>query len=119
MDIRTVLVTVLYAALIVLAGTAIWALVIVVRAARSTQRLADHLDATLIPLIAKADLTVDALNSELERVDGIVTQLEEVSENVSSTTRVASEIVNAPMDAVVGIADRARRVLSILFGRRL
>ncbi|HEX9093995.1 MAG TPA: hypothetical protein VF902_08430 [Coriobacteriia bacterium] len=119
MDVRAVLLVILYAVLIVLAGTGVWALVVVVGTARSTRRLADDLDARLVPLLDKASATVDAVNEELVRVDVIVTQLEEVSDKVSSTTRAASEMVNAPAAAVAGLSDRVRRFASVLFGRRL
>jgi cell division FtsZ-interacting protein ZapD len=110
---------VLYLALIALCGTAIWALFAVVRTARATTQLAEDLDARLLPLIDKASVTVDALNVELERVDGIVTQLEEVSDTVTSTTRAAQGLVNVPAIAMAGLGDRARRLASILFGRRV
>jgi hypothetical protein len=55
----------------------------------------------------------------MARVDEIVAQLEEVSDRVTFTTRAASEMVNAPVAAVVGLGDRARRFFSVLLGRRL
>ena len=119
MNAGSTLLLLLYAVLIALCGTAIWALVIVVRTARSAGKLADDLDAKLVPLIDKANVTLDALNMEIERVDGIVTQLEEVSDKVSSTTRAASDLVSVPAAAVAGLGERARRVASILLGRRL
>lgn len=119
MDAHSVLLALVYIALIALCGTAIWALVVLVRTARSTDRLVRDLDARVLPLIDKASVTVDALNMEIVRVDGIVTQLEEVSGRVSSTTRAASELVSAPAAAVAGMGERARRVFSILLGRRV
>jgi hypothetical protein len=110
---------VLYVVLIALCATAIWALTVVVRAARSATRLVEDLDAKLPPLIDKAGTTLDEINVEMVRVDGLVTQLEEVSDRVTSTTRAASEIVGAPAAAVAGLGDRARRFFSILTGRRL
>jgi hypothetical protein len=119
MDARQLLGIGLYVVLIALCLTGIWALVAVVRAARSTTRLLDHLDVKLPPLIDKASVTLDEVNIEMARVDGLVTQLEEVSDRVTSTTRAASEIVGAPAAAVAGLGDRARRFFSILTGRRL
>jgi uncharacterized protein YoxC len=119
MDARQVLEIGLYGVLIALCLTGIWALVAVARAARSTTRLAEDLDEKLPPLIDKASTTLDGINVEMARVDGLVTQLEEVSDRVKSTTRAASEIVGAPAAAVAGLGDRARRFFSILTGRRL
>lgn len=50
----------------------------------------------LVPLLDKADVTVDALNAELLRVDAIVTQAEEVGDAVST----ASGIIRAPLNSV-------------------
>jgi hypothetical protein len=118
-DARGVLQIVLYVMLIALSGTAIWALVVVVGTARSTRRLVEMLDCKVPPLIDHANSTLDAVNVEMARVDEIVTQLEEVSDKVSSTTRAASEIVNAPVAAVAGLGDGLRRFFSALTGRRL
>lgn len=119
MDARQVLEIGLYVVLIALCLVGIWALVVVARAARSMTRLAEDLDAKLPPLIDKASATLDEIDVEMVRVDGLVTQLEAVSDRVTSTTRVASEIVGAPAAVVAGLGDRARRFLSILTGRRL
>lgn len=119
MDVSSGLLAVLYIALTVLCGVAVWALVRFVGTADSTRKLVEDLDTRLVPLLDKASVTVDALNLEIERVDGIVTQIEEVSDKVSSTTRVAQEFVSGPVAAVAGLGDRARRFASILFGRRV
>ena len=65
-----------------LCGVAIWALIEAVKTARSAQLLADDLDARLVPLLDKADVTVDAINAELLRIDEIVTRVEEVTDRV-------------------------------------
>jgi ABC-type transporter Mla subunit MlaD len=118
-DVGGILLIVLYAALIVLSATGVWALIVVVSTARSTRRLVEDLGERLPPLIEKAGATLDSLDAEMARVDEIVAQLEEVSDRVTFTTRAASEMVNAPVAAVVGLGDRARRFFSVLLGRRL
>ncbi len=70
-----------------LCGVAIWALTEAVKTARSPGSLADDLDTRLVPLLDKADVTVDAMNAELLRIDQIVTRVEEVTDRVSSTSR--------------------------------
>ena len=115
MGAESVLRIVLYLALIVLAAFAVWGVREIVSTARSARRLADELHATLPGLIERADLTLTAVNSELVRVNGVVTQIEEVSDRVSSTTRAAQEMAEAPMAAVNGLAQGARRFLNVLF----
>jgi hypothetical protein len=91
----------------------------IIATVRSTRRLTDELGAILPPLVRRADGTLDAVNAEIERVDGVVSQFEEVSENVVATTRAASDIAGAPAAAVAGIAARARTFFGILLGRRV
>ena len=109
MNTMSVLLGVLLAVASVLCAVAVWALVELVRTARSVRVLADDLDARAVPLLDKADITVDALNAEMLRVDGIVTRFEEISDRVESTTRTVQEVANAPAEIVTDIADRVRR----------
>ncbi len=90
---------------------AIFALVETVRTLRSARTLIDDVDLKLIPLIEKADVTVDALNAELMRVDGIVTRFEEVSDHVGTTTRAVQGVVNAPVEVIAEAGSRLRRWL--------
>jgi hypothetical protein len=116
---ETVLRLVLYLVLIGLSGTAIWALVHIVETAQSTRKFADDMDAKLVPLIEKADVTLDALNAEITKVDGIVAQIEEVSDRVGATTRGVEEALGAPVAAVSGLGSGVRRFFTILLGRRV
>jgi hypothetical protein len=103
----------LLAVLLVLAsalcGVAIWALTEAVKTARSARQLADDMDTRLVPLLDKADVTVDAMNAELLRIDQIVTRVEEVTDRVNSTSRTVQEVANAPGEIVNDLADRVRR----------
>ena len=114
-DVQSALLVALYASLVAFALFAIWGVREVVATARSVRRLSDELGETLPPLIAKADATLSSVDVELERVNGVVTQIEEVSDRVTSTTRAAQGMVEAPMAAVTGMADGARRFLKVLF----
>jgi hypothetical protein len=105
----------LYVALIVLAGFAIWGVREIVVTARSVRKLTDDLGTTLPPLIERADTTLIAVNAEIVRVNGVVSQLEEVSDRVTSTTRAAQDFVEAPVAAVTGLAEGARRFFNVLF----
>ena len=115
MEAQTVLLTALYVLLIVLAGTAIWGLREMVSTARSVRRLTDELNQTLPPLIERAGDTLASVDLELGRINGVVSQIEEVSDRVSSTARSAQEMVGAPAAAVSGIAEGARRFFDVLF----
>lgn len=92
-----------------LCGVGIWALVEWVKTARSLKQLAMDLDIRMVPLLDKADITVDAMNAELLRFDHIVTRIEEVTDRVSDTSRVVQEVANAPAEIVTDLAERVRK----------
>lgn len=89
-------------------GFVIWAVIELVATLRSTRRLAEDLDASLMPLLEKTDVTVDAINVELLRIDEIVSRVEEVTDRVNSTSRTVQEVANAPAEIVSEIAGRVR-----------
>jgi ABC-type transporter Mla subunit MlaD len=84
---------------------AVFALVENVKTMRVARTFFEETSANLQPLIEKADVTIDAVNAELLRVDGIVTTLEDVSDRVSDTTSVVHTAVNAPAEVanVMGV----------------
>jgi hypothetical protein len=108
---------ILYGVGIVVVLLAGWGVVEVIWAARSARRLADELYSTVPDVVSHADATITAFNRELARMDGVVSQLEEVSDRVTSTTRAAQEIVEAPVAAVSGLANGARRFFEVLFSK--
>ena len=105
----SVLLSVLIVVAVALCAVAIWALFEGVKTARSMRVLSDDLDTRLVPLLDKADVTVDALNAELLRVDAIVTTFEGISDRVETTSRTVQDVANAPVEIVTDIADRMRR----------
>jgi len=87
---------------------ALYALVVIIKAVREIRIAVEDVRVRLVPLLEKADVTVDAANVELLRLDAIVTQAEEVGEAVSS----ASDFIRSPVNtAAQGIA-RAFRSFS-------
>lgn len=109
MQINTILLGVLLVVATALCAVAIWSLLEGVKVARSARVLADDLDSRVVPLLEKADITIDALNAELLRVDSIVSRIEEITDRVESTSRTVQEVANAPAEIVTDIADRVRR----------
>lgn len=93
----------------VLCAVGIWALIEGVKTARSVRRLSEDLDVRAVPLLDKADVTVDAVNAELLRIDTIVTRVEEITDRVESTSRTVQGVAAAPGEIVTDIADRVRR----------
>jgi hypothetical protein len=106
-----VLLLVLVAVAIAALSVTIWALLRAVDTMTSVKRLADDTDRDLVPLMAKADVTLDAVNSELGRVQVIVEQVQEVTDSVTQTKRAADKVVD---DAVGGAARMGRVIAAAL-----
>jgi len=103
-------------ALIVVACMAVWAIreaVKTMRAARaaseSLARTSDEIRERAVPLLDKFDVTVDAVNVELLRVDAIISTVEEATERVSTASGTISGMVNAPGEIVNDVIGRVRR----------
>lgn len=109
MNTTTVLLSVLIVIACATCGVAIWALSEAVKTLRSVRVLSDDLDARAVPLMDKLDVSVDAINMELLRIDAIVTRFEEISDRVDSTSRTVQDVANAPVEIVTDLADRVRR----------
>lgn len=105
------LTTILLVAAIAVCIAGVWAALRLAAAADSVRRLSDDLETQLPPLLEKADVTVDALNAELLRLDMIVTQVEDVSDRVSSASSAVHAIVNAPYEVVNELGLKLRRSL--------
>jgi hypothetical protein len=95
---------VLKVVLIALAASAAYGVWVAVGTLRSVRELADDVDERLVPLIERATETLDSVDREMARVDGIVTRFEDVSDTVSATTRVASRAVRAPLVRLAGVS---------------
>ena len=88
----------------------------------SADDLAKSVNSELIPLIVKAQITLDEVNTELEIVDGIVTSFQEVSDKVQNSTDiakgVAKKVVSTPVMGLAGVVSGARAVLGNIASRR-
>jgi ABC-type transporter Mla subunit MlaD len=95
---------------IVLALAALYGVFVLVATLKELRVAAEDVRSRLVPLLDKTDVTVDAVNAELLRIDAIVSRAEGVGDAVSS----ASELIRSPLNsAAQGIARLARS-----FGKR-
>jgi prophage DNA circulation protein len=108
-DAQGVLLIVLIVSATAACAAAIWALVNAVSTLKSVKALSDDVSERLLPLLEKADVTVDAANAELLRIDSAITRLEDASVRVSAVSGTLTDIVSAPAGIVTGVADRVRR----------
>ncbi len=109
MDAVDVMRIVALAAATALSAAAVWALRETVITMRSLRRTSDELRERALPLLDKAEVTVDAVNVELLRIDSIITTVETASERVSSASGALSGIVSAPGEILSDVVGRARR----------
>lgn len=110
MDTSEALDIALTVAALVLTLVALYGLVVIIKAVRRIETAVEDVRVRLVPLLEKADVTIDAANAELLRLDAIVTQAEEVGDAVST----ASDFIRSPVNtAAQGIARALRS-----FGKR-
>lgn len=110
MDVAGTLGIALTVVAIALALAGLYLVWVLVSAAGALLSAVEDVRVRLVPLLEKADVTIDALNAELLRIDAIVSQAEGVGEAVST----ASDFIRSPVNsAAQGIAKLAR-----VFGRR-
>lgn len=105
MDLASTLDTILAVVAIVLALAALYAVWVLVTVLKRTLVALEEVRFRLVPLLEKADVTVDAVNAELLRVDTILSQAEEVGDAVTT----ASDFIRSPINsAAQGLAKFAR-----------
>lgn len=105
MDVADVLGIALTAAALVLVGVALYALFAVMAAVKELREAVEDVRSRLVPLLDKADVTLDAANAELLRLDGLVSQVENVGDVMSS----AGEFIRSPVSAAAGGLARIAR----------
>jgi len=108
-DVRDTLLVVLLAASVALVAVSIWTVIELGRTARAVRTLSEEVEPRLLPLMDKADASLDLMNAEMMRIDGIVTQVEGVSDRVTTTSEQVTDVVRAPLAFVLGFADSIRR----------
>ena len=105
----SVLLVVLVVAAIAACAVAVFALYEAIVTLRAARAFITDVDSRLIPLLEKTDITVDAVNAELLRVDGIVTQFEDVADSVSTASHVVREAAHAPASLANALGARLRQ----------
>ncbi len=84
----------------------------------SINKLIKEMRQEIIPSLNSLRTTIDAVNNELSRFDEIVGSVQEVTDKVSSTTRVAQEIISSPLIKIASFSFGAKKALSSLFKRK-
>lgn len=113
-----VLNTALVVAAVALAVFFILVLIQLTKTLNSINEFVKEINRDVPPLLTKLQTTIDEVNDELGRVDEIVQTVQEVSEKVSVTTKIAQEIVSSPLIKVASISAGAKKAIDTLMGRK-
>jgi uncharacterized protein YoxC len=89
-----------------------WLLLQLVKTMGIMNQFLDDIRVETVPLISKFQTTMDHVNTELERVDGVLTAVESMSQKANSATKVVQEVVTSPIVKVIGIGAGAGKAYS-------
>jgi len=89
-----------------------WLLFQVVKTMGIMNKFLDQIRIETIPLINRFQVTMDHVNTELERVDGILTAVESMSERANNATKAVQEVVTSPLVKLIGIGAGAGKAFS-------
>jgi len=84
------------------------------RLGRSVTRITDE----VVPILNKAQTTVDGVNLELARVDEIMQTAVGATKGVEKTVQTVSSAVTTPVRKLTGLAAGAREAVATLRARR-
>jgi uncharacterized protein YoxC len=77
-----------------------------------------RLDEEVIPLLTKLQVTLDEVNSNLEKADDMMGSLVDVTDSVESTTRAVQIAVATPVKKAAGLSSGVSQALATLFNQR-
>ena len=85
---------------------AIFALVQLGRLFGTVSKQVDEMGDKAQPIIDKANTSVDALNAELLRVDGILSDVERITDAAANTSQSIEKVSNAPLEIAQSLSER-------------
>lgn len=108
---------VLTVGVLILIGFIVFVLIQFSRTLRTFENLLININKDLPPVLTKLQLTLDGVNSEMDRVEQLVTAFQEVSTTVRGTTGFVQRVVASPFTRIASVASGAGSVLSRLIKR--
>lgn len=81
----------------------VWLLYQLVKTMGILNHFLDDVRVETVPLMTKFQTTMDHVNTELDRVDGILTAVESMSQKANNVTKVVQEVVTSPVVKAIGI----------------
>lgn len=109
---------VLTIAIIVLIVFVITVLVQLTRTLSSLNQFIKDTDRGLIPALEELQLLLKRANGELGRIDEIVSSIQDISDKVQTTMRIAQDIVSSPLIKVASLSAGTREAIRKFIGRK-
>jgi len=104
--------------LLALIGSLIYVLLQLHRTLRSLDEVLQNVNRELPSTLIKLQLALDGVNSELGRVEDLVSSFHDVSAKVHNTTTLVQRVVASPVIRVASLVAGARTAFSNLLGRK-
>lgn len=81
-----------------------WLLYQLVKTMGILNRFMDDVRVETVPLISRLQTTMDHVNTEMSRLDGILVAVESMAQKANSATKVVQEVVTSPVVKAIGIS---------------
>jgi uncharacterized protein YoxC len=107
----------LTAGLLVLIGVVIYVLMQLHRTLSTLDEVLQNVNREIPSILIKLQLMLDGVNSELGRVEEIVSSFYDVGAKVQNTTNLVQMAVSSPLEKLAGLATGARTTLAKIVGR--
>jgi uncharacterized protein YoxC len=103
--------------LIVVAVGMVYALIRLAQTLRRVDKLVEDTDREMVPLLSRAQVTLDQVNSELGKVDEILGSVVNVTSKVDATTNVVQTAVTAPAKKAAAFSAGVSQAVASFFAR--
>jgi hypothetical protein len=110
-----------YAAAIFLVAVAIGLVYALIRLGKTlvqAEKLLGDVNTEMVPLLKQATETLDGVNTELDKLDIVMTSVVDVTEKVDSTARSVESAISLPAKKAAAFGAGVSHAMSSLFGRR-
>ena len=103
--------------LVVVGAGLIYALLRLGGALRAADKLLGDVDGEVVPLLKQATETLDGVNSELDKVDVVMSSVVDVTEKVDQTTRAVESAISVPARKAAAFGAGVSQAVSSFFNR--
>jgi uncharacterized protein YoxC len=84
----------------------------------AAEKLLGDVDTEVVPLLKQATETLDGVNTELDKVDAVMTTVVDATEKVDATTRAVEAAISVPAKKAAAFGAGVSQAVSSFFSRR-